>query len=232
MENTISVVVVDDHHVTRAGIVNLIERDPRVRVVAQGTAGNHILPLVEEHQPDILITDLQMPAHEDKPKGPLFDSIATLQKIIRKHPDTSVIVLTQYDDIQTIQSLAEIGVKGYMLKTDDFTQILDRAVEMIHLGATYFSPEVGEVIFSAPRLVGGENITGRQLDVLRAVIRRPGASREEIAESLHISKSTLQKHITALFSALEVPNMAACIVKALRMRLVDPAEIIGSDVEE
>src|SRR5688572_8461315 len=107
MENTISVVVVDDHHVTRAGIVNLIERDPRVHVVAQGTAGNHILPLVEEHQPDILITDLQMPAHEDKPKGPLFDSIATLQKIIRKHPDTSVIVLTQYDDIQTIQSLAE-----------------------------------------------------------------------------------------------------------------------------
>lgn len=232
MENTISVVVVDDHLVTRAGIVNLIERNPRVRVVAQGTAGNHVVPLVEEYQPDILITDLQMPAHEYEPKGPLFNSIATLQNIIRKHPDTSVIVLTQHDDIQTIQSLAEIGVKGYMLKTDDFTRILDQAVEMIHLGVTYFSPEVREVIFSAPRLVGGEHITGRQLDVLRAVIRRPGASREEIAESLHISKSTLQKHITALFSALEVPNMEACIIKAMRMRLVDPAEIFGSDVED
>jgi DNA-binding NarL/FixJ family response regulator len=197
--------------------------------VAQGAAGNLILPLLEEYRPDILITDLQMPAHEDKPKGALFDSIATLQRAIRQHPETGVIVLTQQDDIQTIQSLAEIGVKGYMLKTDDFTQILGQAVEMIHLGATYFSPEVREVIFSAPRLVGGEHLTGRQLDVLRAIIRSPEASRDEIAESLHISKSTLQKHITALFAALEVPNMEACIIKAMRMRLIDPAEILGSE---
>lgn len=231
MDSTIRVVVVDDHLVTRAGIVNLIERNPRVRVVAQGTAGNHILPLLEEHHPDMLITDLRMPAHDDKPKGALFDSIAMLHKAIRQHPNTGVIVLTQQDDIQTIQSLAEIGVKGYMLKTDDFTQILDQAVEMIYLGATYFSPEVREVIFSSPRLVGGEQLTGRQLDVLRAIIRTPHASRDEIAESLHISKSTLQKHITALFAALEVPNMEACIIKAMRMRLVDPAEILSAGAE-
>lgn len=231
MDSTISVVVTDDHLVTRAGIVNLIERNPRVRVVAEGTAGNHILPLLEEYQPDILITDLQMPAHEGKPKGALFDSITTLHKAIRQHPNTGVIVLTQQDDIQTIQSLAEIGVKGYMLKTDDFTEILDQAVEMIHLGATYFSPEVREVIFSSPRLMGGDQLTDRQLDVLQAIIRSPEVSRDEIAESLHISKSTLQKHITALFAALDVPNMEACIIKAMRMRLVDPAEILGSEAE-
>jgi DNA-binding NarL/FixJ family response regulator len=97
------------------------------------------------------------------------------------------------------------------------------------LGATYFSPEVREVIFSAPRLVGGEHLTGRQLDVLRAIVRSPEASRDEIAESLHISKSTLQKHITALFAALEVPNMEACIIKAMRMRLIDPTEVLGPE---
>lgn len=231
MDNLIRVVIVDDHLVTRAGIVSLVERNPRVRVAGEGAAGNQVLELLEEHRPDILITDLQMPAHEDNP-GPLFESLSTLQKAIRQYPETAVIVLSQQDDIQTIQSLAEVGVKGYMLKTDDFTRILDQAVEMIHIGATYFSPEVREMIFAAPRLVGGDQITGRQLDVLRAIIRSPEASREEIAQSLHISKSTLQKHITALFTTLNVPNMEACIIKAMRMRLVDPDEVFGPNPDD
>jgi DNA-binding NarL/FixJ family response regulator len=138
-----------------------------------------------------------------------------------------VIVLSQEHDVQTIQSLAEVGVKGYLLKTDNFARILGQVVEMIHVGTMYFSPEVQEIIMSAPRIKRRGRLTEQQLNVLRAIVRSPEATREELAASLHISKSTLQKHINATFATLEVPNMVACVLKAMRMRLVDVDAVIG-----
>ncbi|MCA9941725.1 MAG: response regulator transcription factor [Anaerolineales bacterium] len=227
MQGLIRVVVVDDHLVTRQGIISLIQRNERIRVVGKGSAGDHVLALLAEHQPDILITDLIMPAQAADPKGVLFEPVSTLQKAMRLYPSLSIIVVSQEEDIQTIQSLAEIGVQGYLLKTDDFTAILDQAVEVIHLGATYFSPEVKQIIFSSPRLRRNEHLTERQLQVLRAVMRSPDASRAAIASSLQISKSTLQKHIRAIFTTLDVPNMESCLLKAMRMRLLTEDEGFG-----
>lgn len=221
MNRRICVVVIDDHLVARKGVISLLEDSNRIQVVAEGSAGNHVLALMDLHKPDVLVTDLQMPAHEDEPKGPPFEPLSTLKQVLKKYPGTAVLVLTQDDDIQTIQSLAEMGVRGYMLKTDDFTAVLDQAVEMIHKGATYFSPEVKEVIFSAPRLTRKPQLTERQFQVLQAIIRSPEASREEIAEKLSISKNTLQKHVTATFTALGVTNMESCILRVMRMGLVD-----------
>ena len=227
MENVIRVVVVDDHFVSRKGIISLLESNPHIAIVAEGSAGNHISELLAEHQPDVLLTDLQMPALSEDPKGILFEPVSSLKKAIENYKSTSVIVISQEHDVQTIQSLAEIGVKGYLLKTDDFAQTLGHAVEMIHMGLQYFSPEVQEVIYAAPRIKQKRELTDQQMNVLRAIMRSPEATREMLAESLHISKSTLQKHITAIFEALDVPNMEACIIKAMRMRLVDVKSIIG-----
>ncbi|HUM67527.1 MAG TPA: response regulator transcription factor [Chloroflexota bacterium] len=227
MEDLIRIAVVDDHLVSRKGIITLLEQNPKITVVAEGNAGNHVLELLEENQPDVLITDLQMPANSADPKGVLFEPISTLRKALERHKTTSVVVLSQEHDVQTIQSLAEIGVRGYLLKTDDFTGTLGRAVEMIHTGLMYFSPEVETIILSAPRIKKNGQLTEQQLNVLRSVIRSPEARREELAASMHISKSTLQKHITAIFEAMEVPNMEACIIKAMRMHLVDLETIMG-----
>lgn len=227
MEELIRIVVVDDHLVSRKGIITLLEQNPKLTVVAEGSAGNHILELLEEYQPDVVITDLQMPADVAEPKGALFEPVSTLRKAIERHKTTSLIVLSQEHDVQTIQNLAEIGVRGYLLKTDDFTETLGRAVEMIRTGLMYFSPEVQTIILSAPKIKKNGQLTDQQLNVLRSIIRSPEAKREELAASLHISKSTLQKHITAIFEAMEVPNMEACIIKAMRMNLVDLETIMG-----
>lgn len=227
MNDIIRVVVVDDHLVSRKGIISLIESNERIEVVAEGSAGNHVLELLAEHWPDVLITDLQMPAHGDDPKGVLFEPVSTLKKAIDQYESTAVIVLSQEHDVQTIQSLAEVGVKGYLLKTDDFARILGQVVEMVHAGKMYFSPEVHEIIISAPRIKKNGHLTPQQLNVLRTVIRSPEVTRQELAASLHISPSTLQKHINAIFAALDVPNMESCLLKAMRMRLVDVDTVLG-----
>lgn len=227
INKSIRVVVIDDHFVSRQGIISLLADNEKINVVAEGSAGNHVLELLAEYQPDVLITDLQMPAQEDEPRGVLFEPVSTLQKAIDIYPSISVIVLSQEHDVQTIPSLAEVGVKGYLLKTDNFARILGQVVEMIHVGTMYFSPEVQEIIMSAPRIKRRGRLTEQQLNVLRAIVRSPEATREELAASLHISKSTLQKHINATFATLEVPNMVACVLKAMRMRLVDVDAVIG-----
>lgn len=80
MEHVIRVVVIDDHFVSRKGIISLLESNQRIAIVAEGSAGNHILELLAEHKPDVLLTDLQMPAHADDPKGILFEPVSTLKK--------------------------------------------------------------------------------------------------------------------------------------------------------
>lgn len=227
MQNLIRVVIIDDHLVTRQGIISLLKNNKKIEIIAEGNAGNHVFELLETHKPDVLITDLQMPAHENNPKGVLFEPISTLKKAIEQFESTAIIVFSQEHDIQTIQSLAQIGVKGYLLKTDDFASTLDQVVEMVHAGKMYFSPEVQEIIISAPRLKHNQHLTAQQMNVLRTIMRSPAATRVELAESLSISPSTLQKHINAIFAALDVPNMESCFLKAMRMRLVDVKAVLG-----
>lgn len=102
---------------------------PISKFVAEGEAGNHVLELVEAHQPDVLITDLQMPATAGGPPEVLFEPVHTLQKALQQYPDLTVVVISQEHDIYTIRSLAEIGVKGYFLKTDNFARSLGHVVE-------------------------------------------------------------------------------------------------------
>lgn len=224
----IHVVIVDDHAVSRKGIISLLEKNKRIKVVAEGCAGNDVLELVEKYRPNVLITDLQMPAHSNNPKGPLFEPVSTLQKVVYKYKETSVMIISQESNVQTIQSLAEIGVNGYLLKTDDFTTILDQIVEIISVReGSYFSTEVKEVIFTAPKLKNDVQLTERQLDILKAIVRSPHTPRIKLAETLHISPNTLQKHITAMFGALGVPNMESCILKAMRMRLISGHDVFS-----
>jgi DNA-binding NarL/FixJ family response regulator len=229
MNKLIRIAIVDDHLVTRKGIISLLQHNEDLEVVAEGHAGNHVLELLETHKPDVLITDLQMPAHENNPKGVLFEPVSTLKKAVGLFNSTAIIVFSQEHDIQTIQSLAYVGVKGYLLKTDDFSGTLSQVVEMVHAGKMYFSPEVQQIIISAPRLKNNQHLTAQQMNVLRAVMRSPTATRIELAGSLSISPSTLQKHINAIFAALDVPNMESCFLKAMRMRLVDVDAVLGGE---
>jgi DNA-binding NarL/FixJ family response regulator len=223
MKNDIRVVVVDDHHLTRAGIIGVIEQNSNIKVVGEGEAGDHIFELLELHEPDVLITDLQMPARANGSPDALFEPLTSLQIVNHRFPRTTVIIITQEDNIQTIQSLAEVSVDGYFLKSDNCNDFLASTIETVHRGGTYYSPEVKAIIKSAPPLKPPSTLTERHLQVLNTIVRSSTVTRAEQANCLHISESTLNKHITQIFSILKVKNMESCILKALRMRLVyDP----------
>lgn len=215
----IRVVVVDDHMVTCAGIVALLGNNPNLSVVGIGQAGEHVLRLLREHEPDVLLMDLQMHLYEADPRAGMFQPISTLEVARDRHPHTAVVVISQEQDIYTISSLAEIGVKGYFLKSDRLTVTLGAVVEQIHLGGTYFSPAVRQIIEQMPKLKRSARLTRAQRGVLQVLLQYPELARTAQAEKLGIAPVTFQKHIGALFEALYVTNMESCLVKAMRMRL-------------
>jgi DNA-binding NarL/FixJ family response regulator len=220
MNNLIRVVIVDDHFVTRQGIISLLAKNEKIQVVGEGGTGEDILILLAQHQPDVLIVDLQMPAYKDQPNGPLFEPTKTLKQVLTEYDSTAIVVLSQEHEAQTIQSLAEIGVQGYLLKADSSARLLDRVVEIIHTGDHYFSPEVQKIIYAASPIENNRMLTERQLDILRAIARSPEIDRDDLAKNMNIATSTLQKHITAIFAAMETTNMVATILKAMRMGLI------------
>ncbi|MFO7678673.1 MAG: response regulator [Chloroflexota bacterium] len=232
LSSPIRIVVIDDHLVTCEGIIGLLSSNPNLDVVGKGSAGEHVLQLLRIHEPDILLVDLQMPLYADDPQAGLFEPISTLETAIEQWPKTAVVVITQEQDVYTISSLAEIGVKGYFLKSDQLTGTLGAVMEKIHAGGTYFSPAVREIIETMPKLKQRTPLTKIQLETLRVLLRDPQAKRPEQANWLHISPTTLQKRIRSLFETLDVPNVESCLLKAMRMGLDDNANGHAGVVDE
>lgn len=220
MKNNIRVVIVDDHFVTRQGILSLLSRNERIQVVGEGSAGEHVLRLLAEHKPDILITDLQMPAEADNPDSGWFEPVRVLKQAMAEFSSTAVIVLSQQHDAQTIQSLAEIGVQGYLLKADRSASSLDSVVEIVHAGNPYFSPDVQAIIYAAAPIKDDCQLTEAQLAILRAIALYPGSKRKDLALKINVSHNTINTHVTAIFKKMGTRNMVSTIIKAMRMGLI------------
>lgn len=213
----IRVVVVDDHLVTCEGIVTLLGHNPRLSVVGVGLAGEHVLSLLRDKSPDVLLVDLQMPMYADRPEAEMFQPMTTLEEVIEAYPQTAVIVISQEQDSYTISSLAEIGVKGYFLKSDQLTRTLGAVVEQIYAGGTYFSPAVREIIEQMPKLKRRMPLTNALQKTLCILLHYPELKREDQAAKLSISPVTLQKHINSLFEVFCVNNVESVLIKAIRM---------------
>ncbi len=229
--NTIRIVVIDDHLIARQGIIGLLRSNPNIEVVAEGWAGEHVLSLLQTYKPDVLLTDLQMPMWADKPSGPLFSPLTILQQAIKSYPQTAVIVISQEQDVYLVSNLAEVGVKGYFLKSDNFTETLGVVVQQIYEGGAYFSPIIVKIIEAAPLLKQDLPLSNAEMNVLRALLRWPELGRKAQAELLHIIPSTLQKHIKSIITKLNVPNVESCLVKAMRMGMVYKGETIEEPFE-
>lgn len=223
MSGKIRVVVIDDHLVTREGIVSLLAKNSNIEVVGQGWVGKHVMKLAVTYQPDVMITDLQMPASVDGPKTLFFEPVSGLKAVIEKFPEMAVIVISQEQNVYTIQGLSEVGVKGYFLKNDDIARSLGSAVEKIKNGTACFSPAIYEVIHQAPKLEPSVSLTDRETDILRALLRSPETTQANLARLFNISTYTVDKNLRSIREKFGFSKTASCVLVAMRMGLLDDA---------
>lgn len=220
MMNEISVVAVDDHSVITHGIEQILSEYPNINVVGRGCVGDDIYPLLREHNPNVLILDLNMPQCHDGEEGQ-FKALPTIAQVIKQYPDLAIIILTNYYVPTIIQGALELGVKGYFLKSDHMETALPPAILKISKGGVAFSDTVERNLFgnilqnkSLPKL------TKRHVEVLSLLALNGDASNAELANDLGIAEDTIKHHLTKIFSALGVTNRTSAIIRAAQTGII------------
>ena len=225
-EKPITVVVVDDHHLMLKIIREMVARREDIKLVGEGYLGEHVLPLVETLQPDVLVLDLNMPQSEDPSSG-RFAIIPTLSQLADQYPNTSIIIFTQYMFPAIVQKAAEQGVSGYILKGDGLSLNLPVAIETVGRGGVYYSETILKRLREYQQGRTGIPLTKRQVEVLTMIHKNPNDSYRQNAERLGIKESTFKSHLNNAFILLGVKTAVAAIIECFKLGILFPEERTG-----
>ena len=204
-EKPIRILVVDDHHIVRQGLVALLSTVSDFEVVAEAGDGTEAVELHRSLRPDVTIMDLRLPR---------MGGVDAIIAIRAEAPQARFIVLTTFDGDEDIYRALQAGAKGYLLKGMNAGELTD-AIRTVHAGKTRIPSVVAERL--AER-VSGTELTTRELEVLRLIVQ--GHSNKEIGNQLHISEATVKTHINNLLSKLGVSDRTQAATTALQRGLV------------
>ena len=201
----VRLLVVDDHHIVRQGLIALLTTVPEMQVVAEASDGQRALELYRQHQPDVTLMDLRMNT---------MNGVETTRAIRAEFPNARIIVLTTFDGDEDIYRALQAGARGYLLKGMDTEELL-AAIRTVHSGKSRIPAPVAERLaerMNAPAL------TDRETEVLRLIVG--GNSNKEIAAALFISEATVKTHINSLLSKLGVSDRTQAATTALQRGIV------------
>jgi DNA-binding NarL/FixJ family response regulator len=217
--NQIDVVLVDDHPLIHEAVKSLLAERTDISLVGQGFAGQELFPLLAEHEPDVLVLDLTMPQHQDDSPA-RFAYMQALAQLSAEHPSTATIILSQYLQSGIVQSAAEFGVRGYLLKSDNLSLNLPEAILAASRGGVFFSEAVSRELFGTGRKPTANLLSERQREVILAIAKKPDDSYATTASLLGIGENTLKGHLRVAFSQLDVTNITSCIIRCMQLNLI------------
>jgi DNA-binding NarL/FixJ family response regulator len=207
-----SVLLVDDHKIMRDGIRAILGRDEELRVVGEAENGADAIQFVKTHHPDLVLMDIGLPG---------LNGVETTSEILRHHPDCKVVILSMYDDENTVVGAIRSGARGFILKKVSDSDLLE-ALRVVVQGGAYLSPQVSDRLLtriqkgdleakSASGLLSG--LSPREVQVLRLVAE--GKTSKEIATMLDLSEQTVRSYRKTMMKKLGVNNVAGLTQLAL-----------------
>lgn len=204
----LTVLIVDDHPVFRKGLRALLAAMPEVELVGEATNGIDAIRLAEQLQPDVALMDLHMPGG---------GGLAAIRQIVQTSPHIRILVVTMFEDDDSVFAAMRAGARGYILKDMDDEEI-SRAIRAVGAGEAIFSPAIAERMmrfFSARPPLSADlfpELTESERSVLKLMAQ--GANNETIAQALNFSPKTVRNYASNIFSKLQVADRAQAIVKA------------------
>jgi DNA-binding NarL/FixJ family response regulator len=205
----VRVLIADDHPLFRRGLRSLLDGHDGIAVVAEAATGVEAVTQARAAQPDVAVLDLHMPG---------LDGVEATRRIVATSPHVGVLVLTMFDDDDSVFAAMRAGARGYLLKGADQLEIL-HAVQAVSRGEAIFGPTVAQRIiefFAAPRQApiasAFPELTERELEVLDHIAA--GHSNPDISHDLALSPKTVRNHVSNIFTKLQVADRAQAIVRA------------------
>ena len=209
--------LVDDHKMIREGLKNFLSDQEGFEIVGEAENGIDCLNQLENLEVDIVLSDLNMPE---------MDGLELIKKIKETRPELKVIALTMMGESQHIKQMLAEGAVGYLLK-DCSEEELTSAINTVHQGGTYYSPEVTSIILNNIRkikplkskVVTDMPLTDREKEVLHLILKE--YSNKEIADTLFVSVRTVDAHKRNLLDKTGSKNVAGLVLYAIDRQLFD-----------
>jgi DNA-binding NarL/FixJ family response regulator len=215
MTEPVRVVLADDHPVVRDGLRSLLASLPGVELVGEAATGREAVREAVLHRPDVVVMDLHMPD---------LDGIAATRELARAVPSAAVLVLTMYDDDDSVFAAMRAGARGYLLKGAAQAEITG-AIRAVAAGQAIFGPGVAARVlgyFAAPPRPDATfpHLTAREREVLDLIAA--GLTNAAVAARLGLAAKTVANNLSAIFTKLQVAGRAEAIAVARRGGLGSP----------
>ena len=208
MEDTVRVLIAEDHPLFREGMRGRLERVADVAVAGEAASGDEAVELAKKLEPQVVLMDIKMPG---------LNGIEATREILQVSPQIGVLMLTMFEDDDSVFAAMRAGAKGYLLK-DSGGEGVVHAIRAVASGEAVFGAGVAERIigfFSAPRAAPQRafpELTEREEEVLSLVAQ--GKSNQEIARQLFVSLKTVRNHVSNILLKLQVADRAQAVIRA------------------
>lgn len=212
-DQTISVVIVDDHALLREGTRQILERAGGFRLVGEAAEGESALALVAEHHPQVVLLDLRLPQ---------MSGVEVARRMVEVSPATRVVVLSAFDEIDYVRAALAAGVAGYLLKTtpaDELVEAIRAACSGVMVLDPSLSPHLVRTPDGGPMTSGVEALTSREREVVNLVAQ--GLPNKAIAAQLGISPRTVEGHLNHVFEKVGASSRSALVRLAMVNGLID-----------
>ncbi len=210
----IRILIVDDHHVVRRGLMFFLKTQKDMDIVGEAVNGKEAIEMTEKLKPDVILMDLIMPE---------MDGIQATKRIKSKYPSIHILMLTSFSDRDHVIPALKAGAAGYQLKDIEPDELAE-SIRKLMRGENTLHPEATTQIELGP----GETLpheksplTPREQDVLSELTK--GKSNKEIASSLFVTEKTVKTHISNIFAKLDVQDRTQAALYAVKHGLTEPS---------
>lgn len=217
-----NIVIIDDHQLFREGVKRILEFEPSFKVLAEGDDGGEAVELIQQHNPDVVIMDINMPR---------TNGVEATRQLIEKNPEAKVIILSIHDDETYVTHALKTGAMGYLLKEMDADALIE-AVKVVADGGSYLHPKITHNLVNEYRRLATDEdnqsyqvnftevqrplhlLTRRECEVLQMLA--DGKSNRGIGESLFISEKTVKNHVSNILQKMNVNDRTQAVVVAIK----------------
>lgn len=206
-------VLVDDHQMFLDGLESILSSQTDFQIVATAKNGRQALQEIEQHKPDVVLTDLNMPE---------MDGLELVKLIKSKFPDIKILVLSMLKDRETVSNIMEAEAEGFVLKNANKADLI-MAIKAVFNGETYYSNEIMSIMLTkyqkkVKKEEAKQLLTSRELEILQLVAEE--LTSEKIADQLFISTRTVETHRRNILSKTECTTLIGLLKYAVRNDLV------------